>query len=115
MNTINTDSTVSSIAGCPLDSFTFCEKQNLKGMYLCVLVKGTLPSGERGYCYFGVFANAWIEFLKRYKAGKLLNPKDLKAIVLARSIGEPTPEIAEFMRMKFSHSTDSVILELSRT
>lgn len=93
----------------------FKDKQYLKELYLCVLVQGTLPNGQSGYCYFGVFADKLLQFMNRLQLGAPFNPKQLGAIVLARSIGEPSPEIREFMRMKFSFSEESVILEISRS
>jgi len=94
---------------------TFVDKRNLAGMYLCVLVKGTLPSGQSGYAFFGVFADVLVKFLRTNPAGKPFNPKDLKAMVLARSSGELSPEIAEFMKYKFSFTEDHGILEISRS
>lgn len=93
---------------------TFYEKQLLKSIYLCVLVKGLLPSGDRGYCYFGIFGDTLTQFVQAYCDGHPFNPRDIKAIVLARSTGEPSPEIREFMRNRFSFSDDQGILEVSR-
>ncbi len=86
----------------------------MTGLYLCVLVKGVLPSGERGYCYFGTFADTFVKFLERHSDCEAFNPHQLNGIVLARSTGEPSPEIREFMRMKFSFSDENSVLELSR-
>lgn len=93
---------------------TFLDRRWLKGLYLCVLVQGQLPSGIRGYAYFGVFADTLIDFVDRYQPTQPFNPTQLKAIVLARSTGEPTIEIREFMRMKFSFHGELTILEVSR-
>lgn len=100
----------------PLKHFepSFLDRRWLKGLYLCVLVQGQLPSGHRGYCYFGVFADTFITFIDRYQAHQPFNPIQLKAIVLARSTGQPSPEIREFMKMKFSFHETLVILEVSR-
>jgi hypothetical protein len=94
--------------------FTFCEKELLKSIYLCVLVKGTLPNGEKGYCYFGLFGDSLVQILKTYRDGQSFNPRDVKAIVLARSTGEPSTEIVAFMRHRFSFAEDQGILEISR-
>ena len=93
---------------------SFLDRRWLKGLYLCVLVQGQLPSGHRGYCYFGVFADTFITFIDRYQPRQSFNPTQLKASVLARSTGAPSPEIREFMKMKFSFHETIVILELSR-
>lgn len=93
---------------------SFLDRRWLKGLYLCVLVQGQLPSGHRGYCYFGVFADTFIAFIDRYQAHQPFNPTQLKAIVLARSTGAPSPEIREFMKMKFSFHETLVILEVTR-
>lgn len=109
------NSDASGIQTCiPRFDSRFKDQQYVKELYLCVLVQGTIPSGERGYCYFGVFADKFLQFMNRLQLGAPFNPKQFGAIVLARSVGEPTPEIREFMRMKFSFSEDSVILEISR-
>jgi hypothetical protein len=92
----------------------FRDKKLLGDMYLCILVKGVLPSGQRGYCYFGIFADTFVNFLNRLDLEKPFNPKDIKAIVLARSTGEPSCEIREFMRMKFSFAEATTVLEISR-
>jgi hypothetical protein len=98
----------------PAFEASFTDQQTMTGLYLCVLVKGQLPSGERGYCYFGIFADTLIKFIERHSDDAAFNPKQIKGIVLARSTGEPSPEIREFMRMKFSFSDETTILELSR-
>jgi hypothetical protein len=92
----------------------FRDQPFVKELYLCVLVQGTLQNGQPGYCYFGVFADKLLQFMNRMQMGTPFNPKQFGAIVLARSTGVPSPEIREFMRMKFSFSEDSVILEISR-
>ncbi len=93
---------------------SFLDRRWLKGLYLCVLVQGQFPSGQRGYCYFGVFADTFIAFIDRYQAHQPFNPTQLKAIVLARSTGQPSTEIREFMKMKFCFHETLVILEVSR-
>jgi hypothetical protein len=97
-----------------LGELSIAEKLNLKNVYCCVLVKGQNAEGTPLYCYFGIFLDTVEKMADDIKAGKAFNPKDYKAIVLARSTGEPSPEIREFMRMKFSFSEDDIILELSR-
>jgi hypothetical protein len=92
----------------------FRDKKLLGDMYLCVLVKGILPTGQPGYCYFGVFADAFVNFLNRLDLKKPFNPKDIKAIVLARAAGEPSDHIREFMRFKFSFAEETTVLEISR-
>ena len=94
---------------------TFVERRWLKGLYLCVLVQGELPSGTRGYAYFGVFADTFIDFINRYEPNQPFNPNQIKAIILARTTGKPSVEIREFMRMKFSFDDEVVMLEISRT
>jgi hypothetical protein len=97
-----------------LGELSMAEKLNLKNIYCCVLVKGHNAEGTPLYCYFGIFLDTVEKMAEDIKGGKAFNPKDYKAIVLARSTGEPSPEIREFMRMKFSFSEDDIILELSR-
>ena len=96
-------------------SHFFRDQQLLKLMYLCVQVQGTLPSCEAGYCYFGVFADQFLQFWKTYQSDLPFNPKTIQGIVLARSSGLPSPEIQEFMRHRFSFGEDCCILEVSRT
>lgn len=93
---------------------TIAEKMNLKNVYCCVLVKGLNAEGAPVYSYFGIFLDTVDKMAEDIKAGKAFNPKDYKAIVLARSTGEPSPEIREFMRMKFSFSEENIILEVSK-
>ena len=93
---------------------SFLDRRWLKGLYLCVFVQGEIPGGEQGYCYFGVFADTFLEFADRYQPGQPFNPTQIKAIVLARSTGTPSTEIREFMRMKFSFDHDLATLEISR-
>lgn len=114
------DSTHTSATVSPLstsDHFepSFLDRRWLKGLYLCVFVQGQQPTGTRAYGYFGVFADALLDFVDRYQPHQPFNPSQLKAIVLARSTGEPTTEIREFMRMKFSFDDDVTILEISRS
>jgi len=52
--------------------------------------------------------------MNRMQIGTPFNPKQLGAIVLARSTGVPSPEIREFIRRNFSVSKEGIILELSR-
>jgi len=93
---------------------SIAEKMNLKNVYCCVLVKGENAEGTPLYCYFGIFLDTVERMAEDIKAGKPFNPKDYKAIVLARSTGEPSPEIREFMRMKFSFAEDEIVFEVSR-
>lgn len=92
---------------------SFVDRRWMKGLYLCVLARGQLEHGVRGYAYFGVFSDTFVDFFDRYQPIQPFNPNQLKAIVLARSTGEPSVEIREFMRMKFSFDHESTILELS--
>lgn len=94
---------------------SIAEKMNLKNIYCCVLVKGKDADGTPLYCYFGIFLDTVEKMAEDIKAGKKFNPKDYRAIVLARSTGEPTPEIAEFMRMKFSFSESDIVFEISKS
>ena len=105
-----------SPAACTSTHFEpeFRDKKLLGDMYLCILVKGILPTGQPGYCYFGVFADAFVNFLNRLDLKKPFNPKDIKAIVLARAAGEPSDHIREFMRFKFSFAEETTVLEISR-
>lgn len=97
-----------------LGELSIAEKLNLKNIYCCVLVKGDNEEGVPVYCYFGIFLDTVEKMADDIKAGKSFNPKDYRAIVLARSTGEPSPEIREFMRMKFSFSEENILLELSK-
>lgn len=90
------------------------ERQFGSNLYVCVLVQGPNDEGAPCYAYFGLFADRLAELTRIAAAGRPFNPKDIGAIVLARSTGEPSPEIREFMRIKFSFSDDSVVLETSR-
>lgn len=92
---------------------SIAEKMNLKNIYCCVLVKGQNEEGTPVYCYFGIFLDTVEKMADDIQAGKPFNPKDYRAIVLARSTGEPSPEIKEFMRMKFSFSESDVVFEVS--
>lgn len=93
----------------------FRDQQLLQLMYLCVQVQGTLPSGDVGYCYFGVFADPFLQFWKTYQSDLPFNPKTINGVVLAGTSGLPSPEIQEFMRHRFSFAEDCCILEVSRT
>lgn len=93
---------------------SFVDRQWIKDLYLCVLVQGNVPSGVRGYCYFGVFADRLIDFVDRYQPNQPFNPNQLNGVVLARSTGEPSDAIREFMRHRFSFACDCSILEISR-
>ncbi|HQX50362.1 MAG TPA: hypothetical protein PLR25_10665, partial [Planctomycetaceae bacterium] len=53
----------------------FRDRKPLSDMYACVLVKGVLPGGARGYCYFGIFADTLVKFLNQFKSGDAFNPK----------------------------------------
>lgn len=97
-----------------MKSLSVAERMNLKNVYCCVLVKGHNEEGVPVYCYFGIFLDAVESMRDDIKTGSPFNPKDYKAIVLARSTGEPSPEIREFMRMKFSFSDEEVMFELSK-
>jgi hypothetical protein len=104
-------------AGTELDagnwSMTFSERELRNNIYTCVLVKGVNPAGFDCYAYFGIFYDSLPELRRIALSGKPFNPKDIRAIVLARAMGEPSPEIQEFMRMKFSFSNDEIVLECS--
>lgn len=103
--------------GSPLEgenwSLTFAERELRNNIYACVLVKGVNPAGSPCYAYFGIFYDSLPELRRIALSGKPFNPKDVRAIVLARAVGEPSPEIQEFMRMKFSFATDRIVLECS--
>ena len=90
------------------------ERQFGSNLYVCVLVQGPNDEGTPCYAYFGLFADRLAELTRIAAAGRPFNPQDIGAIVLARSTGEPSPEIREFMRIRFSFSDDSVVLETSR-
>lgn len=111
----HTSATVSPLSASDHFEPSFLDRRWLKGLYLCVLVQGQQTTGTRAYCYFGVFADALLDFVDRYQPNQPFNPSQLKAIVLSRSTGEPTNEIREFMRMKFSFDYEVTILELSRS
>lgn len=97
-------------------SHFFRDQQLLKLMYLCVQIRGTLPNGDdNGYCYFGVFADQFMQYWKTHQRDRPFNPKTINGIVLARSTGTPSHEIQEFMRYRFSFGEDCCILEVSRT
>lgn len=89
------------------------ERMHLDNIYCCVLVQGIDAAGQPCYCYFGLFIDRVEQVAETVRAGKPFNPKDVRAIVLARSVGEPSADIRAFMRHKFSFAEDEVILELS--
>jgi hypothetical protein len=93
---------------------SFVDRRWLKGLYLCMLALGEIRSDVCGYCYFGVFADVLLDFFDHYRPNQPFNPSQLKAIVLARSTGQPTASIREFMRQKFSFDDEMVVLEISR-
>lgn len=103
--------------GLPLDgeswSLTFAERELRNNIYACVLVRGVNPAGSPCYAYFGIFYDSLPEIRRIALSGKPFNPKDVRAIVLARAVGEPSPEIQEFMQMKFSFAMDRIVLECS--
>ena len=90
------------------------EQLNLKNVYTCVLVKGEHEDGRRFYAYFGLFLDNMEKVIEAAENGTPFNPKDLNAIVLARAEGEPSQEVRDFMRRKFSFSEDEVVLEISQ-
>jgi hypothetical protein len=92
------------------------DRLHLQNLYLCVRLKGRLSTGSSGYCYFGIFVEPFLKMLDHLRQSPAVNPKDFGAIVLARSTGEPSPEIQQFMEMKFSFAPEdeAIILELSR-
>jgi hypothetical protein len=96
-----------------IEEISAFERLNLKNVYCCVLVKGKNSDGVPVYAYFGIFLDMVEEIAEHVKSGRPFNPKDYRAIVLARSTGEPSPEIREFMRRKFSFSEENVILEIT--
>ncbi len=96
-----------------LSDLSTVDRMNLKNIYCCVLVKGYDAKRTRRYAYFGIFLDRIEEIACDIQAGKPFNPKNYGGIVLARSTGDPSPEIEEFMRFKFSFHTEQVVLEVS--
>lgn len=92
------------------------ERHHVCNLYLCVRIDGINPQGLPVYCYCGLFLENLLALLKRLKDMPHANPKDFGGIVLCRAPGQPTAEIEEFMRMKFSFAreTEPVVLEISR-
>ena len=94
------------------------ERLQGRNLYLCVRVDGEDPSGHKCYAYFGIFFEDFQKLLRHLETNESMNPKDANAIVLARSTGIPSPEIREFMRMKFSFADETkkqpIILEISK-
>lgn len=106
------------VEGASLDSgeswsLTFAERELRNNIYACVLVRGVNPAGSPCYAYFGIFYDSLPEIRRIALSGKPFNPKDVRAIVLARAVGDPSPEIQEFMQMKFSFAMDRIVLECS--
>jgi hypothetical protein len=96
---------------------TRVERLQLQNLYLCVRVEGQDAAGTPRYAYFGLFADKLLTMMEQLKKNPAMNPKDLGGIVLARAAGEPSDEIHDFMRMKFSFGDpvrhSSAILEIS--
>lgn len=92
---------------------TLLEKQICSQLFLCILVQGPNPQGEPCYAYFGLPADRLPELTQIAAAGRPFNPQDMGAVVLARSTGEPSPEIRDFMWRTFHFSEDSVVLQVS--
>lgn len=92
---------------------TFSEREFRHNIYTCVLVRGVNPAGNPCYAYFGIFYESLPELRRIALSGRPFNPRDVRAIVLARALGDPTPEIEDYMRMKFSFASDRIILECS--
>ncbi len=92
------------------------ERLHLQNLYLCVCLQGANLDGEECYAYFGIFLDSLLPMLNAIDAGRAINPKDHQSIVLARGLGQPSQEVQEFMRRKFSfgHPDQDVILEISR-
>ncbi|MGL4463096.1 MAG: hypothetical protein ACRC1K_13190 [Planctomycetia bacterium] len=93
---------------------TQTERMHRHNLYLCVLVRGADETGVPLYAYFSLFLSDFERLLSRSDPAAPFNPKDLNAIVLARSTGTPTPEIRDFMQHKFSFTDAAVTLEVSR-
>jgi len=94
--------------------FSFAEKQHSTNLYACVLAQGIRDGDIPCYCYFGVFLHDLARICEHLRTGRGFNPKDFNGIVLARSDGEPTQEVRDFVRRKFSFGDDKTILEISR-
>jgi hypothetical protein len=98
-------------------SLSMAERLQAKNMYLCVRVDGENPAGQACYAYFGIFLEDFLQMVCHLQKSDSMNPKDCRAIVLARSTGQPTPAIREFMRRKFSFADETqnqpVLLEIS--
>lgn len=89
------------------------EKQICSQLFLCILVQGPNAQGEPCYAYFGLTANQLPELTRIAASGRPFNPKDLGAVVVACSTGEPTQEIRDLMGRTFLFSEDSVVLQVS--
>ncbi len=94
------------------------ERLQGKNLYLCVRVDGESPTGAACYAYFGIFLDDYLALLRSLQRQPSMNPQDCRGIVLARSTGEPSPEIRQFMRLKFSFADEiahePAVLEVSR-
>lgn len=99
-------------------SLSMVDRVHAKNLYVCVRVDGENEQGLPCYAYFGLFVDDFQKMLQHLEKNASVKPKDFRGIVLARSTGEPSPEIREFMGMKFSFGGETEdrppMLELSR-
>jgi hypothetical protein len=99
---------------CPPMKLSAAEQLESQNLYLCVLAQGRNHEGNPCYAYFGIFADQLVKLTNHLAGNSSFNPKDFGAIILARAVGEATPDIREFMRRRFSFHEEEVVLELSR-
>ena len=89
-----------------------------KNLYVCVRVDGADEQGQPRYADVGLFLDDLQKLFRHLETTPSMNPKDFRGIVLARLTGEPSPEIREFMGMRFSFGGETEdrppVLELSR-
>lgn len=103
---------------CEPIPLSMVERLQAHNLYLCVRVDGEDDDGTPRYAYFGIFLEDFQKLVQHLRSNAAMNPKDFRAIVLARSSGTPSPETLEFMRLKFSFADgvhqQAPVLEVSR-
>lgn len=93
--------------------FGMAEKMNETKMSCCILIKGKNPSGKNVFAYIGIRVDDINNLMAEVNTRGRFNPRDYGAVVLARSIGEPSEALQRFMQQKFNFRNDSIVLELS--
>ena len=89
------------------------ETLNLDNVFACLEVKGENSDGKEVYVYFGVFLDDLERLISTVENTGSFNPVDFNAAIIARSEGEPSDEIKNFLQEKFGFEDGQVTLEIS--